>query len=217
MIDLESEAAIRQDPTTTRELLFNAAERLFALRGLQAVSVRDITAEAGVNLASLNYYFRSKDTLLLEIFERRFGELNHARGALLDEATARHDGHPPLAAILDALVRPPVEWLDPQGERFIAIQFLIRARAEGTEDIRSLLRGDVSHLRRFAEALHRSLPGLALEEVYWRLHFVLGMIYNNCFSEFDRLAALSDGQVQTHDLQRLVTRMVGFAEAGFQN
>ena len=43
----------------TKNQVFNAAERLFALHGFQNVSVRDITAEAGVNLASVNYHFGS--------------------------------------------------------------------------------------------------------------------------------------------------------------
>ena len=71
-----------QDPSETDEAqaatkaaVFNAAERLFALHGFQNVSVRDITAEAGVNLASVNYHFGSKDALLFEIFRRRTSEL----------------------------------------------------------------------------------------------------------------------------------------------
>ena len=39
-----------QDQAATKAAVFAAAERLFALRGFQNVSVRDITAEAGVNL-----------------------------------------------------------------------------------------------------------------------------------------------------------------------
>ena len=54
----------------TKAAVFATAERLFALNGFQKVSVRDITAAAGVNLASVNYHFGSKDELLLEIFSR---------------------------------------------------------------------------------------------------------------------------------------------------
>ena len=44
----------------TRDLVFVAAEHLFAVHGFQKVSVRDITAEAKVNLASINYHFGSR-------------------------------------------------------------------------------------------------------------------------------------------------------------
>lgn len=207
-IDPEAAAA-------TKNLVFTAAERLFAVHGFQKVSVRDITAEAGVNLASVNYHFGSKDALLFEIFRRRTTELNRARARMLHEATDAHQGKPPVRAILEALIAPPVRWLDPKGDRLIALQFIIRARSEGTDDMRDALTRDVSHLRRFADALLAARPDLAPEEVYWRLHFVLGMIHNNRFAEFDRLNTLSEGATREDDAEALIERMVGFAEAGF--
>src|SRR4249919_1716965 len=77
----------------TKAQVFAAAERLFALHGFQNVSVRDITAEAGVNLASVNYHFGSKDALLFEIFRRRTAELNRERARMLHEASDRPEGN----------------------------------------------------------------------------------------------------------------------------
>jgi AcrR family transcriptional regulator len=199
----------------TKASVLSAAERLFALHGFQSVSVRDITAEAGVNLASVNYHFGSKDALLFEIFRRRTGELNRERARMLHEASDRHGGRPPVREILVALIAPPLRWSSPDHARRISVQFIIRARSEGTEAMREVLRTDVSHLRRFADALIGALPRLAPEEVYWRLHFTLGMIHNNRFAEFDRLHALSDGLTREGDVERLLQRMVDFAEAGF--
>jgi AcrR family transcriptional regulator len=199
----------------TKGLVSSAAERLFAVHGFQKVSVRDITAEAGVNLASVNYHFGSKDALLFDIFRRRTAELNRARARMLHEASDRHAGKPPLREILEALIAPPVRWLDPRGDRLISVQFLIRSRSEGTAEMREALRGDVSHLRRFADALLAARPDLPPEDVYWRLHFVLGMIHNNRFAEFDRLNTLSEGLTREDDAEALIKRMVDFAEAGF--
>ena len=67
----------------TKGAVLAAAERLFAVQGLRAVSVRDITAEAGVNLASVNYHFGSKDGLVFEIFRRRAAELSRDRARML--------------------------------------------------------------------------------------------------------------------------------------
>ena len=77
--------AVAEEEThaATKAAVFAAAERLFALHGFQNVSVRDITAEAGVNLASVNYHFGSKDALLFEIFRRRTAELNRDRARML--------------------------------------------------------------------------------------------------------------------------------------
>src|SRR5258707_9057969 len=90
----------------TKAAVFGAAERLFALHGFQNVSVRDITAEAGVNLASVNYHFGSKDALIFEIFRRRTSELNRERARMLHEAADRHRGKPPVRAILRAYFGP---------------------------------------------------------------------------------------------------------------
>ncbi len=199
----------------TKNLVFNAAERLFALHGFQNVSVRDITAEAQVNLASVNYHFGSKDALLFEIFRRRTAELNRERARMLHEANDRHGGAPPVREILTALMAPPLRWLAPANDRRISLQFLIRARSEGTEEIRQSLSTDVSHLRRFADALIAASPALPREEVYWRLHFVLGMIHQNRFAELDRLNVLSEGATHEDDVDGLLARMVDFAEAGF--
>jgi AcrR family transcriptional regulator len=218
-IPLDAEPEIDEpDPDVqalTKNLVFSAAERLFAVHGFQKVSVRDITAAAGVNLASINYHFGSKDALLLEIFRRRTAELNRMRARMLHEANDAHHGKPPVRAILEALIAPPVLWMDPKGDRQISVQFIIRSRSEGTEEMREALRKDVSHLRRFADALLAARPELAPEEVYWRLHFVLGMIHNNRFAEFDRLNTLSEGLTHEDDSAALIKRMVDFAEAGF--
>ncbi len=199
----------------TKAAVFAAAERLFALHGFQNVSVRDITAEAGVNLASVNYHFGSKDALLFEIFKRRTSELNRERARMLHEANDRHQGKPPVREILAALFTPPLKWASPDNDRRISVQFIIRSRSEGTAEMRDALVNDVSHLARFADALIAARPDLPREIVYWRLHFCLGMVHNNRFAEFDRLHVLSDGATREGDTEALLKRMLDFAEAGF--
>jgi len=214
------DAAQANEPEETNEAatkaaVFCAAERLFALHGFQNVSVRDITADAGVNLASVNYHFGSKDALLFEIFRRRTAELNRERARMLHEANDRHQGDPPVRDILEALFAPPLRWGSPDNDRRISIQFIIRSRSEGTAEMREALAKDVSHLARFADALIKARPNLPRETVYWRLHFCLGMVHNNRFAEFDRLHVLSDGATREGDTDGLLKRMLDFAEAGF--
>ena len=200
----------------TKAAVFCAAERLFALHGFQNVSVRDITADAGVNLASVNYHFGSKDALLFEIFRRRTAELNRERARMLHEANDRNAGKPPVREILEALFAPPLKWASPDNDRRISVQFIIRSRSEGTAEMREALTNDVSHLARFSDALIAACPDLPRETVYWRLHFCLGMVHNNRFAEFDRLHVLSDGATREGDVDALLKRMLEFAEAGFQ-
>ncbi len=60
--------------SSTEERIKEAARRLFTLKGFAATRTRDIAEEAGINLALLNYYFRSKqklfDLVMLENFQQ---------------------------------------------------------------------------------------------------------------------------------------------------
>jgi len=51
--------------------IINTAEKLFANRGYDGTSVRDIAEEAGVNIAMISYYFGSKEKLIQALFEER--------------------------------------------------------------------------------------------------------------------------------------------------
>lgn len=59
------------DKPDKRQALMDTAERLFAERGFEAVSVRELAAEAGVNLAMVSYYFGSKEGLFEAIIEHK--------------------------------------------------------------------------------------------------------------------------------------------------
>ncbi len=62
--------------------LLDAARRLFAQRGFEGASVRDITAEAGVNLAGVTYHYGSKEDLYHAVLEDMVGPLNDRFAAL---------------------------------------------------------------------------------------------------------------------------------------
>lgn len=64
------------DPST-EEKIKEAARKVFTRKGYAATRTRDIAEEAGLNLALLNYYFRSKEKLfeivMFEKFQKFFG------------------------------------------------------------------------------------------------------------------------------------------------
>ncbi len=199
-----------------RERIFLAAERLFAERGFDGVSVRDIVQAAEVNLAAVSYYFGSKGELLLEVFSSRARALNRERRALLREAEARHGGNPPLADILRALMAPPILWRDPATGKDTASRFISRAMAEVTPDLRRILESDVSHLRGFRAALSRALPHLSEPEVCWALHFTVGLPHQCTDTNFNRLKALSEGGCDTEDVAAVLERAVRYAIGGIE-
>ena len=69
----------------TKTRILDAAENLFAARGYHNTSLREITKEAGVNLAAVNYHFGSKEALLRAVIKRRLVPLNQVRTRRLHE------------------------------------------------------------------------------------------------------------------------------------
>ena len=59
----------------TERLIKEAARRVFTSRGLAATRTEDIAAEAGVNKALVNYYYRSKERLFEVVFQEELQEL----------------------------------------------------------------------------------------------------------------------------------------------
>lgn len=55
--------------------IIDAAEILFASRGFEGTSVRDIAEAAGINIAMISYYFGSKEKLMEALFELRTGHI----------------------------------------------------------------------------------------------------------------------------------------------
>lgn len=77
----------------TGDRILQAALEVFAERGFKAGTVRDICARAGVNVASVNYYFRSKESLYREAMAYSFREADrkYSQAALADETLPPED------------------------------------------------------------------------------------------------------------------------------
>jgi AcrR family transcriptional regulator len=72
--------------TSTEEKIKNAARTVFHKKGYAATRTRDIAEEAGINLALLNYYFRSKEKLFeIIMFETLFGFMQNLVMVMNDE------------------------------------------------------------------------------------------------------------------------------------
>jgi AcrR family transcriptional regulator len=127
-----------------RELLLAAAARLFSQHGFDGVTVRQIAAEAGVGHAGVNYHFRSKSELYLEVLRRHGpaaalaragveplpkapGTFAEARAALIRWVAAFvAEGALPDDPIVDGLIRHEVK--RPGGPRDEVFEGVIRPR-----------------------------------------------------------------------------------------
>lgn len=85
------------DETQTRDLLLDAAERLFAAHGFGATTIKQIGTAAGVNTALLYYYFEDKEQLYYAVLRRVFSSLG-ARG--VEQMAAAHSPEEAVRALL---------------------------------------------------------------------------------------------------------------------
>jgi len=198
----------------TRSAILSAAERLYAERGFSDVTLRDIVAEANVNLAAVNYHFGSKDELIAELFVTRSIALNRERLRELRSVEDAGGGRAEIGAILRALVGPILRGcLGPENQRSAVAQFMIRASIESVPPIRRIKNKEIDHLRKFAAAMKRALPESSEVDVFWGLHFALAMAHHT-IRESERLAKLSDGRCDLDDVEDVIARVVRSAMRG---
>jgi AcrR family transcriptional regulator len=198
----------------TRTAILAAAERLYADRGFGDVTLRDIVAEANVNLAAVNYHFGSKDELIAELFVTRSLALNRERLSELRAAEEKGGGRADIADILRALVGPTLRGcLGPDNERSTAARFMIRVSIESVPPIRRIRNREIDHLRKFIAAMKRSLPALGEVELYWGLHFALAMSQQTV-RDSERLTKLSEGKCDVNDVEGVIARVVDVAVMG---
>jgi AcrR family transcriptional regulator len=198
----------------TRRAILDAAEALFTERGYAKTSLRELTRIAGVNIAAVNYHFGSKDALLMEVFRRAGISLNRERLLMLEAIEIDRDN---LAAtvhqILFALLAPAVRWAREPGNQRLYVKFLARARQDGPPEMKSLIETEVAHLQPFALALGRTLTHLSQAQIYWSLHFILGMEHA-VHLELKRIESMSGGICKTDDADDIIKQIIDFSLYG---
>jgi AcrR family transcriptional regulator len=200
-----------------REAILCAAEELFSTNGFNAVSVRDIAQAAGANPGSVTYHFKTKDGLLLEIYQRHCGPMNRRRSELLAAAMRVRDLQDRLEAIVRAYVVPAFSSgsdLAGGGARFTRLRAVMSA--EGNEVARRIIAqtfDDTSHA--FIDAIHESLPHIPRNEIVWRSHFLLGALYYSLVMP-ERVSRLSRGEADGSDPGNAIEQLVRATVASLQ-
>ncbi|GAA4987541.1 hypothetical protein GCM10023205_67960 [Yinghuangia aomiensis] len=99
------------DPEPTRRKLMDAATRLFAERGVNAVSQAEIVRAAGQrNTAALVYHFKNREGILHAIVAENVDRIRTRRLAMLGEAVAA--SRTAVRPVVEALVRPLADLSD---------------------------------------------------------------------------------------------------------
>src|SRR5512136_380648 len=90
----------------TRERILKAALKLFARKGIEGSSLRDITADAGANLQAVDYHFGSKDDLVMAVLAQCARPLIEKSIRELDALEKESGESAALADIIRINIRP---------------------------------------------------------------------------------------------------------------
>lgn len=179
-------------PDTATRIL-DASEWLFAEHGFDGTSMRMITTRAGVNLASVNYHFGTKEALFQEVFHRRLAELNRQRLDAINRMESEAQGallKP--SQVLDGFFGPALAMAaDTQQGGHTFMRLLGRTYTEPAEFIRNFMAVEYAEvIERYTAALYAALPDVPKAEIVWRLHFMMGAV-SYAISGIDALALVT--------------------------
>jgi AcrR family transcriptional regulator len=158
----------------TRERLLGVAERLFAERGIDAVSTRDITRDADANSAAIHYHFGSKAGLVAAILQWRAADVGARRAVWLDRIEAAES--PTLRDVVEAFVVPTAEMAaDTTGGGRHHIGFLAAVLAH-PESMPLVIEAFEPSFDRIAASFARVTPHLPADVLELRLALAKDMV-----------------------------------------
>ncbi|EEA03840.1 transcriptional regulator, TetR family [Burkholderia sp. H160] len=202
----------------TKSHILDATETLFIESGYEAMSLRQITSRAEVNLAAVNYHFGSKEALIHAMLSRRLDRLNEERLKLLDRFDVMLGARLTCEHVLGAMFIPALRLSrDPRFGGNAFLRLLGRAYTDPSSFIRDFLSAHYESVAvRFFDAFQRALPHLPREELGWRLNFAIGSL-SGVFASTDTdslIAGFSQGKSMNN--AKLIARLASLIVAALK-
>jgi len=200
---------------STKNKILDAAEQLFADKGFNGTSLREITSQAEVNLAAVNYHFGSKKELIKAVMSRYMNELSPRLEASLT-ALCANDNKPNLVEVFSAFTDPllSLNEFQPNGTSNF-LQLLGRGYTDSQGFLRWFLTTQYPGvISSFVSAVQRAYPELTPEEMFWRLHFTMGTVVFT-MSSSDALIDIAENDfVNSIDISGVIQRVIPYVAAG---
>lgn len=200
--------------SSTKEKILDVAEGLFAEYGFNDTSLRTITSKAGVNLASVDYHFGDKKTLVRAVLNRYLEAFMPEMKQSLERLNERDDYD--MAEVFEALRAPlrSLSELRPNGtSRFMLLI------GRGYTDVQGHLRWFITNryndvLTLFTDSVLKANPNLTRETLFWRLHFTLGTCVFTMASS-QALAEIAENDFGSKvDPKSVVDQLIPYLAAG---
>lgn len=200
---------------TTKNKILDAAEKLFADKGFNGTSLREITSQAEVNLAAVNYHFGSKKELIKAVMSRYMNELSpRLESALI--TICNEEKQPTLVEVFSAFVEPLLA-LNHFKEN--GTSNFLQLLGRGYTDSQGFLRWFLTTrypvvIDSFITAVHKAYPELSTEEMFWRLHFTMGTIVFT-MSSSDALMDIAKNDFNKNiDIAGVIKQVIPYVAAG---
>ncbi len=203
--------------TNTKDKLLNSAEVLFAEQGFSETSLRLITSVADVNLAAVNYHFGSKKELIQSVVDRFFIDFTEHLEKEFDKLLKKNGGLT-TEIILQSLLGPMLHLneIRPDGAATF-MRLLGRAYTESQGHIKKFLTEKYGHLlAQFTTLVHRANPALDDNDIFWRLHFMLGTLVF-ALAGHQALSDIAEADLNEKvDTEGILQRLIPFLTAAMQ-
>lgn len=200
---------------STKIRLLDAAESLFADKGISGTSLRNIIAEAGTNIASVHYHFGSKEELIKEVYSRRMKPIIEERKKLLDEIDFLQDKDQVLENVIIAFIKPILSIH--QGvnkDKKILLKLLEKTFSE-KDDFKKIIISNSDNINRiFLQKFQDLFPELHKIELIWRFKFIFGVVLSSA-RLFPDSSIFEIKNFDKMDVQFHLDRIVPFLVAGF--
>ncbi len=201
----------------TKFRILNASERLFAERGYEGVSLRDIARDADVEVALVSYHFGAKQELFRHVIARRSAEhADRVLAALERERLEAPTGVPSLDRIIFAFCSGSFELarLPDAGWKHY-LQLIARSAMSpvNTPALKPLNSAYGPVVRRYCEALRQAAPRLRDGDLYTAFYWIQSIV-QRMVAETGILDRQSRGLCRSGDYESHLTRLVPFAAAG---
>jgi len=200
---------------TTKNKILDAAEQLFADKGFNGTSLREITGAASVNLAAVNYHFGSKKELIKAVMSRYMNELSPAlESALL--LLCQAERKPNLHEVFSAFVEP---LLSLSNFRENGTSNFLQLLGRGYTDSQGFLRWFLTTqypnvFSHFTQAVHKAYPELTTEEMFWRLHFTMGTIVFTMSSSEALIDIAQNDFDKQLTIEAVINKVIPYVAAG---
>jgi len=200
-----------------RDRILDTAEALFAERGFDGVTLRQIAVGAGVDVALASYHFGKKLDLFRAVFERRAPALNDARLAALNAVQAAAAPEPAsVESIIEAFLRPlemTQESADAGWANYLALVAYINNSAYWGPRMMSEIFDEL--VNTFICALRLALPHAEDRDLYWCYHNLSGAL-TLTLARTGRIDRLSRGICHSDDFKSAYDHMIPFVAGGFR-